>query len=374
MTIFPHDPRPAWQTVELEDEWPEDDEPSASSHTDAQSTSQSQLAASGPLYYGSVNVHNTSRSISVDTSNVGTFVVRQNVPDGPVLASTPGINKNGAIKDFFSPMSLEKMFDPPSPPKLAPNAPAVPSSTAPFVPSRLSQVHVASSFLHDSRADEDAAVFDRGNVIVDTNAPARPARDEHPAMDCQFTFAAPLPAIQNGLPQAQSTPGPSRGVNAAAPATDPRLRLFQFQYDTFTRDHLSAMVDSIAVNSPSGSNTGNLTGNMSSPFGLSRVSEGTALNASDLRSAKRVKLSPVSDYSVEGGGAGIVIQRPVLRKDYVGESKSLMAQIKQARDFSAMPTVVEATNPPASRVSHRAAKHDPPAHPREGLIRPQTLQ
>lgn len=39
---------------------------------------------------------------------------------------------------------------------------------------------------------------------------------------------------------------PSPGMLARQ---DPRLKLFQFQYDTFTRDHLSALVDSIAVGS-----------------------------------------------------------------------------------------------------------------------------
>jgi hypothetical protein len=40
------------------------------------------------------------------------------------------------------------------------------------------------------------------------------------------------------------TPSPSM-----LPPRDPRLKLFQFHYDTFTRDHLSALVDSIAVGS-----------------------------------------------------------------------------------------------------------------------------
>lgn len=42
----------------------------------------------------------------------------------------------------------------------------------------------------------------------------------------------------------QRTPSPNQ-----LPPRDPRLKLFQFHYDTFTRDHLSALVDSIAVGS-----------------------------------------------------------------------------------------------------------------------------
>jgi hypothetical protein len=63
-----------------------------------------------------------------------------------------------------------------------------------------------------------------------------------------------------------------------------------------------------------------------------------------------VKLSPPSDYYGEGVGAGASIARPrPLRKDYVGESRNLMQQIKQARDFSTISTVAS-TNSTTSRV------------------------
>ncbi|KAF7365458.1 hypothetical protein MVEN_00418800 [Mycena venus] len=157
------------------------------------------------------------------------------------------------------------------------------------------------------------------------------------SLACQFTFAPPKGlaldpnAVKPSYPQAQSTPTPQFAPNAAAPTTDPRLRLFQFQYDTFTREHLSALADSIAVNTPSGTGTGTRSAGR-----LSTVSEASF---SDLRSTKRVKLSPPSDYG-EGAGAGASIARPkIYGKAYVGESLSLMEKIKQARDFSTISTV-----------------------------------
>ncbi|KAI0051077.1 hypothetical protein FA95DRAFT_1580818 [Auriscalpium vulgare] len=311
------DSRPAWQTEELEDEWPDDDE-ELDLHDGTRSVSLT-------LPIGSLRLHGEEgeedgvdeypEEEEDDTGGAaGTFLVRQDAP-AAVLPKTPGQKKN-AIKDFFSPLPLERMFEPPSPPKPSiSSAPYNPS--APAVPSRLSQQRKAT---------------------------------RSPSLDCQFTFAVPHFTPSNALtpnsyPQAQSTPGPSQNIARSAPPTDPRLRLFQFQYDTFTRDHLSAMVDSIAVNSPSGSNTGNLTGNASSPFGLSRVSEGTVPGTLNLRSAKRVKLSPVSDFYGEGDGERANIQRPLSRKDYVGESKSLMAQIKQARDFSTISTAASGASP-----------------------------
>jgi hypothetical protein len=92
--------------------------------------------------------------------------------------------------------------------------------------------------------------------------------------------------------------------------TDPRLRLSHFQYDTFTRDHLSAIVDSIAVHSPSGGNGTVSASPDSFRHGLSRVSEVTGTIIWDVRSAKRVKLSPRSDYYGESSGPVALIARP----------------------------------------------------------------
>src|SRR5438132_728975 len=86
-----------------------------------------------------------------------------------------------------------------------------------------------------------------------------PGIKHHASTACPRTFSVPRETSSRsnalgagGLPQAQSTPNPLFLPRAAAPPTDPRLKLFQFQYDTYTREHLSALVDSIAINTPSG--------------------------------------------------------------------------------------------------------------------------
>ncbi|KAA1473712.1 hypothetical protein DENSPDRAFT_859988 [Dentipellis sp. KUC8613] len=361
------DNKPAWQTDELQDEWPDDDDEPTTSSNGSRSVSLTVPIGSIRVRSESEEPTRDEQRPAEDTDAGGTFLIRQDAP-AAVLPKTPGQRK-GAGRDFFSPLPLERMFEPPSPPHNPSAAPIPINPAAPPVPSRLSQVHVASSFSTD---DGEVVRINESDEIIETDLPNMTAFDgRRPSINCQFTFNVPRHSPSNAItpsgttyPQAQSTPGPSRPPIPSAPPTDPRLRLFQFQYDTFTRDHLSAMVDSIAVNSPSGSNTGNLTGNISSPFGLSPVSEATAANnTSDLRSAKRVKLSPVSDYYGEGAGAGAAIQRPPVRKDYVGESKSLMAQIKLARDYSTISTVATAQSP--AGVNHTPG-HDPGHPPEQG--------
>ncbi|KAJ6466377.1 hypothetical protein C8R45DRAFT_839425 [Mycena sanguinolenta] len=302
--------RPAWQTEELQEEWIE--EPSDDDANNLTYGTRS-ISLTVPL---PSHIHtNSDLDLDADKSDshtsfraVGTFLVREDVPNVPVLPKTPGRGRTGIIKDFFSPLPLERMFEPPTPPMAPLPVPPVPTAEP------------------DSPNDE----------IVETDLPNMVSfHGRKASLACQFTFAAPRGialdpnAVKPSYPQAQSTPTPHYAPNAAAPATDPRLRLFQFQYDTFTREHLSALADSIAVNSPSG--TGTRSGGR-----LSTVSEASY---SDLRSTKRVKLSPPSDYG-EGAGAGASIARPkIYGKAYVGESQSLMEKIKQARDFSTISTV-----------------------------------
>ncbi|KAJ6557226.1 hypothetical protein DFH09DRAFT_1163435 [Mycena vulgaris] len=303
--------RPAWQTEELQDEWVDLDSNDASDD-DANNLTYGTRSISLTVPLPS-HIH-TNSDFEPDKSNshtsfhaVGTFLVREDIPNGPVLSKTPGRGRTGIIKDFFSPLPLERMFEPPTPP---------------IAPIPVPPVPVAEP---DSPSDE----------ILETDMPNMVSfHGRKASIACQFTFAAPrnhslLPdAAKPSYPQAQSTPTPF-APNNAAPTTDPRLRLFQFQYDTFTREHLSALADSIAVNTPSG--TGTRSGGR-----LSTVSEASF---SDLRSTKRVKLSPPSDYG-EGAGARASIARPkIYGKAYVGESLSLMEKIKQARDFSTISTV-----------------------------------
>ncbi|KAF9778564.1 hypothetical protein BJ322DRAFT_1091258 [Thelephora terrestris] len=338
--------RPAWQTDELVEEWVDHEEASSVRWQDSVSSrgTSSDLSLTEALP-STFAPENTS---SVTTSSVapGTFVVREDVPAVSLLPRTPGHKNKDKMKDFFSPMALERMFEPPSPPKRSTDPP-IPSTshhaTAPAIPSRLSKVHYP---------DESIGELDP-NEIIETDMPHLAAFDPRkPSSNGQFTFSFPQ-STPNLSPIPQSTPTTRSRVPNNPPPTDPRLRLFQFQYDTFTREHLSAMVDSIAVNgTPSaGSNaTPTLSAHVSAHF-ISHISEAEDESLSRMRSSKRIKLSPAVDYAdEETSPSPALLERPNSRRDYVGESKNLMEQIRQARDFSTI-----STNAP-SRVIDRSAE------------------
>jgi protein NUD1 len=334
--------RPAWQTEELAEEWVDQDEHSSARWQDSVSShavSSSDISLTEALPSTFIR----GGSSSPAPSAIGTFVVKQDVPAAPLLQKTPGKRNKSQIKDFFSPMPLEMMFNPPSPPST--DALPLPSSshqtTAPIVPSRLSKVHVPGDKSSEHEADDE---------ILETDIPNMVGFDgRRPGMNCQFTFSIPDP--NQGAPMAQSTPSGLSPAQPNAPPIDPRLRLFQFQYDTFTRDHLSAMVDSIAVNSPSGgSGSPNGSGNI-----LSRVTEAEGESMSRMRSTKRIKLSPATDFS-EAVSSNPGPSRPPSGRDYVGESRNLMEQIRLARDFSTISTVASANSHAGDEsISHTGA-------------------
>jgi len=324
-------PVPGWQTEELRDEWP-DLEPDESDDDHDLSYGTQSVSLTIPL---SSEIHSTCAfdSNAITSSDKldakGTFIVREDVEDVPLLPKTPGRNKN-PIKDFFTPLPLERMFEPPSP--------SPPSSAA---------VEADEGKLDlFSHLDQSGGLETRPELeeVIETDLPIINTFHGHKTtMECQFTFAVPRVTPQpNGraLPQAQSTPNPPIPTRTA-PSTDPRLRLFQFQYDTYTREHLSALVDSIAVNTPSGTGTGTTPTPTSLFHGASRIP--TVPNSGPhIRSSKRVKLSPLSDFR-EKNNNNISVTRPI-GKDYIGESRSLMQQIKLAKDFSTISTVASGQN------------------------------
>ncbi|KAG2060671.1 hypothetical protein BDR06DRAFT_948028 [Suillus hirtellus] len=337
--------RPAWMTDDLDEEWIDEDEASS------MGTQSISLTTPLPGYLRTPSqAQDDTEPLPVAPEPVGTFLIREDIPIPALLQKTPGRQpKRGVIKDFFSPLALEKMFEPPSPPPSKPIALAF--QCAPTIPSRLSQAYTPN----DSQTD-----LEPGKPTVPSlNSLAPPGS----SVECKFTFA--VPRTNGSLPQAESTP--SVYSIARPPMTDPRLRLFQLQYDTFTRDHLSAMVDSIAINTPSG---GSAEGNGSSRSilhpGLINVQEATVSDDTPIRSIKRVKLSPPSDYYGEGDGAGATIARPMVsRVDYVGESRSLMQQIKAARDFSTISTTAGLKSP-ESQADDRAEALNARSKPSSG--------
>ncbi|KIK95798.1 hypothetical protein PAXRUDRAFT_826650 [Paxillus rubicundulus Ve08.2h10] len=339
--------RPAWQTDDLVEEWVEEDEDEAS--LGIQSIS---LTEPLPGFLQTPSTDKETLSSPTSPNAAGTFLIREDMPAVALLPKTPGrqINKTG-IKDFFSPLALEKMFEPPSPP---PQRPAAMGFTAaPAIPSRLSQAFTPND--SQSESEPNQVDYDCLKPTSSTDYLAPPSSTHgarKSSLESPFTFSVPCHSPK--FPQAESTPGNVYSV-VNPPMTDPRLRLFQLQYDTFTRDHLSAIVDSIAVNTPSG---GSVEGNGSSSSLFQRAAFYTqqtpVSDATPIRSIKRVKLSPPNDFYGEDAGAGAVVSRPTtLRIDYVGESRSLMQQIKQARDFSTISTTVT-TQSPASHSTEKS--------------------
>ncbi|KAG2144182.1 uncharacterized protein EDB93DRAFT_1154211 [Suillus bovinus] len=327
--------RPAWMTDDLDEEWIDEDEASS------MGTQSISLTTPLPGYLRTPSqAQEDTEPLPIAPEPVGTFLIREDIPASALLPKTPSRQpKRGIIKDFFSPLALEKMFEPPSPPPSKPTALAL--QCAPTIPSRLCQAYTPN----DSQTDLELP--GKPTAVPSLNSFAPPGS----SMECKFTFA--VPRTNSSVPQAESTPGVYS--IARPPMTDPRLRLFQLQYDTFTRDHLSAMVDSIAINTPSG---GSAEGNGSTRSiprpGLVNVQEATVSDDTPIRSIKRVKLSPPSHYYGEGDGAGATIARPMVsRVDYVGESRSLMQQIKAARDFSTISTAAD-TQYPESKAHDRA--------------------
>ncbi|KAG1763031.1 hypothetical protein EDD22DRAFT_888907 [Suillus occidentalis] len=319
--------RPAWMTDDLDEEWIDEDEASS------MGTQSISLTTPLPGYLRTPSqAQEDTEPLSAAPEPVGTFLIREDIAGPAFLQKTPGRQpKRGIIKDFFSPLALEKMFEPPSPPPAKPTALAL--QCAPTVPSRLSQAYTPN----DSQTDNEQPCQPTAASSLNSLAPPGSS------MECKFTFA--VSRTNGGVPQAESTPGVYS--IARPPMTDPRLRLFQLQYDTFTRDHLSAMVDSIAINTPSG---GSAEGNGSSRsiprLAFVNVQEATVSDDTPIRSIKRVKLSPPSHYYGEGDGAGATIARPMVsRVDYVGESRSLMQQIKAARDYSTISTTAGPQSP-----------------------------
>lgn len=325
----PQSRQPAWQTEELQEEWV-DLEPEESldegnnEDNDNDNYGTRSISLTAPLITHIIHSQ-SDLDAEQNTTNVGgTFLVREDVAHAPlVMPKTPGRNPKAAIKDFFTPLPLERMFDPPTPPNQ--EAGSLLSQEPPSPPQ--------SAVLVDET--EPDCVSDE---ILATDMPNMQSfHGRKRSLACQFTFSVPRNIASRLLPQAQSTPS-AHGAHSSAAPPDSRLRLFQFQYDTYTREHLSAMVDSIAINTPTGSGT--TTSTPSYAQHLSRVTEatGSAPDTSHLRSTKRIKLSPASEFYGEGIGAAAQLGRPS-GKDYVGESQSLMEKIKQARDFSTISSV-----------------------------------
>jgi hypothetical protein len=121
----------------------------------------------------------------------------------------------------------------------------------------------------------------------------------------QFTFYQPH----------KRTPLPNIADN-----TPSKLRMFQFQYDTYTRDHLSALIDSIAINSSS-----NTTPNQCSE-GDHEPEENFAF-----RPTKRLKLSSPAGKSGPRRHLPHSKRSPRARNSQLSDSRSFTHAVQTSR-------------------------------------------
>ncbi|QRV77784.1 Septation initiation network scaffold protein cdc11 [Ceratobasidium sp. AG-Ba] len=134
--------------------------------------------------------------------------------------------------------------------------------------------------------DVDSRPSSRASTTQEIDRSPSPYTDNSPGPSNTTQASRSVNLIQFSRDD-QRTPSPNQVPR------DPRLKLFQFHYDTFTRDHLSALVDSIAVGSVGSSpsvklNTMEFRGE--DPRALSTPSDA-------VRYAKKIKLTPPEEYS-----------------------------------------------------------------------------
>ena len=296
----------------------------------------------------------------------GTFVVKDGVEDdrGAHLA------RNGFApgkKDMFGPSALEKMFQPPSPPTQpeptrVPSGPTQPirrpsHAYAPVNPSRLSKSVTPSTtsgstsmsltldqqpslslFADESPLKDVESTPERepgGSVELASPEAAEVSAHHDDALavdslrtkeDYPFTFKSSYRSSGNPINNKRPTFDPSlspfatgepshstlNGPSNRGKSSRPGLHLFRSTYDTYTREHLSALVDSIAIEpSPSPpvgslrdddrawSSEGSPTGEGQS--GPSSGSRTRPSDESDARSSKRMRMSPSSPARRAGG-------------------------------------------------------------------------
>ncbi|KAK4686278.1 protein NUD1, partial [Tremellales sp. Uapishka_1] len=323
---------------------------------------------------------------------IGTCVVKDTEEEnGKALPKNPFTPKAG--KDIFGALALERMFEPPSPPDPPQSTTPVQQPSdhqrrtshpyAPTYPSRLSKsvtppshssfatsasvsISNASNLFAqqtDVTQTEDSLLAETIIIEDDTQAPldnikeraeelvglksgevetdlspnARNASSNYP-----FTFTAPLRSSSADRPKEAFEPSlepledgePSHSTlhlrkKSVQTPVNPGLRLFRNTYDTYTREHLSALVDSIAMEpSPPGSlPNAQKVREWSPAYTVSDSASGSASTATpssgsslstDARSSKRLRLSPPSPR-----------RRPVPLRDWGAQGRLMMDKIRE---------------------------------------------
>jgi hypothetical protein len=309
----------------------------------------------------SEDVERDQAEASGTVAGPGTFMVKDGVEDdrGKHL-----LRNEAKSKDIFGALPLERMFRPPSPPPVVSSSEPVPLVSppaveghnrrishqyAPPVPSRLCKSitpsNCSSSFTHsgdpshaqapsqqanDSLVEEDSVLRDAtapqaeytevhplGQSTTPQHSPSR--NDESPTLpQSEFSFTYEPPSQMNGQPAFDPNEISHSTVNGGRRGETSEqggLRLFRTTYDTYTRDHLSALVDSIAIEksdsqSPSRNDQSPMSGERSEG---SRESGSTS--TSDMRSSKRLRMSPESPPGRRGitdwGAQGMMMMNKI---------------------------------------------------------------
>lgn len=304
----------------------------------------------------------------------GTFLIREDVEHQPI---TPAVKAAGFpfrkgrgkqfeafTKSIFSPLALEKMFDPPSPPEARTPAHAWTTGGAfdnnlqpPLIPLPLSSS--ASRAYGNARRSPQ-----RRSVVLSHNLDDREEDDVNRSDEILASDIPNLLGFNGRVPSARftfhvshgpttSTPRQPAALNRSNPnahrASGPRprvgLKLFQ-TYDTYTKDHLSALVESIDVKSspPSASERDDCA---SPSCGRSTKRIRLSAPESDRKSAGTIKSRRGPTPSNLSPQHPPLINRPGSRaapRDYLGESRSLMEQIKNNRSFSLSTTMSKRDN------------------------------
>ncbi|KIY71745.1 L domain-like protein [Cylindrobasidium torrendii FP15055 ss-10] len=287
-----------------------------------------------------------------DARPAGTFVDRgseQGVARG--VGRTPG--KGMLQRDFFTPLKLERMFEPPSPP---PEQAAGDHGDTDLAQDRLLKplppharpMHSPPSGVFTFRCQGESTP---ANLATTSTSPT-PIFAPEALAPGDGIYPTPLPSKSLvGTPRsAPFTPlrANNKHLAHARSGGGTPLKLFQFSYDTYTREHLSAMVDEIGVGGSSGGPSPiegpakRALGRPARPRQPQRRRSSSASSvASDdiLRSAKRLKVSPPSPGPVERAdvesaeeGEEIYIARP---RQWIGEGRRMMESLKRA-DLSSM--------------------------------------
>lgn len=198
----------------------------------------------------------------------------------------------------------------------------------------------------------------------------------------EFSFAYPAHTESSSRPPSEPAFDPSEASHSTingrhGKSQNPSLRLFRSPYNTYTRAHLSAIVDSIAIEpSPSPPTSYNHAsqdmwsspsdGTSASPSASGSGSGSTPSSGSDSRSSKRLRLSPPSPprrTALKDWGAHGKAMMEKIRDRGAETSTASMSRSSQSRESDGLGTLVLTVRPyrkPTDMISRFAGLSGPP--------------